>query len=181
MTRGMSMFTGLKIRLTAMRKEDLPTYRQWNSVESFGRFYNSSPIREESEKNANQLIDDHSDRNYRFSIRPIKSEDFLGVCAIEEIAWSHRVAWISIALGPNFHGQGFGKEAMQLLVNYGFNELNLHRLSLTVFSYNQSAISLYESLGFKHEGTYREFLQRDGKRHDMHLYGLLATDVKPLK
>ncbi|MGB2993259.1 MAG: GNAT family protein [Paenisporosarcina sp.] len=174
------MFKGSKIRLTAIRKEDLPTYRQWTSEESFGRFYTSSPIREESEKNANQLIDDHSDRSYRFAIRPLTTEDFLGVCAIEEIEWPHRVGWTSIALGPDFQGKGFGKDAMQLVVNYAFNELNLHRLSLTVFSYNQGAITLYESLGFRHEGTYREFLQRDGKRHDMHLYGLLATDVKPL-
>lgn len=170
------MFAGSKIRLTAIRKEDLPKFRQWNSVESFGRFYNSSPIREESEKNANQLIDDHSDRSYRFAIRPLDSEDFFGVCAIEEIVWPHRAAWISIALGPDFHGKGFGKDTMQLLVRYGFNELNLHRLSLTVFSYNQAAISLYESLGFKHEGTYREFIQRDGKRYDMHLYGLLDSE-----
>ena len=81
------MFKGSKIRLTAIRKEDLPTYQQWASEESFGRFYTSSPIREESEKNANQLIDDHSDRSYRFAIRPLTTEDFLGVCAIEEIEW----------------------------------------------------------------------------------------------
>ena len=174
------MFKGSKIRLTAIRKEDLPTYRQWASEEAFGRFYTSSPIREESDKNANQLIDDHSDRSYRFAIRPLTSEDFLGICAIDEIEWPHRVAWTSIALGPQYLGKGFGKDAMHLVVNYAFNELNLHRLSLTVFSYNQGAIKLYESLGFRHEGTYREFLQRDGKRHDMHLYGLLASDLKAL-
>lgn len=174
------MFKGSKIRLTAIRKEDLPTYRQWASEESFGRFYTSSPIREESDKNANQLIDDHSDSSFRFAIRPLNSEDFLGICAIDEIEWPHRVAWTSIALGQDFQGKGFGKDAMQLVVNYAFNELNLHRLSLTVFGYNQGAIKLYESLGFRHEGTYREFLQRDGKRHDMHLYGLLASDLKAL-
>lgn len=171
------MFSGSKIRLTAMRKEDLPTYRLWNSIESFGRYYNSSPIREESEKNANELVDSHSDRHFRFAIRPLDSEEFLGICAIEDIVWSHRVAWVSIALGPHYQGKGFGKETMQLLVNYAFNELNLHRLQLTVFSYNIRAIKLYESIGFKHEGTYREFLQRDGKRHDMHLYGLLTSEV----
>ena len=171
------MFTGSKIRLTAMRKEDLPAYRQWNSIEAFGRNYNSSPIREESEKNANQLVEEHSDRSFRFAIRPVDSDEFLGVCAIEDIVWTHRVGWLSIALGPDFHGQGYGKEAMQLLVNYGFNELNLHRMQLTVFGYNAGAIKLYESLGFKHEGSFREFLQRDGKRHDMHLYGLLASEA----
>ncbi|MGE6486839.1 GNAT family N-acetyltransferase [Paenisporosarcina sp. NPDC076898] len=171
------MFNGTKIRLTAMRKEDLPTYRQWNSLESFGRYYNASPMREESEKNAEQLLE-HSDRSFRFAVRPIDSEQFLGVCAIEDILWPHRVGWLSIALGPEFHGKGFGTEAMQLLTIYGFNELNLHRLQLTVFGYNEGAIKLYESLGFKHEGTFREFLQRDGKRQDMHLYGLLVSEVE---
>lgn len=171
------MFQGSKIRLTAMRKEDLPTYRLWNSIESFGRYYNSSPIREESEKNANELVDLHSDRSFRFAVRPLDSEDFLGVCAIEDIVWPHRVGWVSIALGPDHQGKGYGKETMQLLVNYAFNELNLHRLQLTVFGYNTGAIKLYESIGFKHEGTFREFLQRDGKRHDMHLYGLLTSEV----
>ncbi len=171
------MFNGSKIRLTALKKEDLPTYRQWNGLEPFGRFYHALPLREESEKNANQLIEEHSDRTYRFAIRPLDSEQFLGVCAIEDILWPHRVGWISIALGPDFQGKGFGKEAMQLLIHYGFNELNLYRLQLTVFGYNQSAIHLYESLGFQHEGTFREWLQRDGKRHNMHLYGLLASEV----
>ncbi|MET0787121.1 MAG: GNAT family protein [Paenisporosarcina sp.] len=170
------MFTGKKIRLTAMKKSDLSSYRVWNSVEAFGRYYNSSPIREESEKNAEKLIEEHSDRNFRFAIRPVDSEDFLGVCAIEDIIWPHRVGWISIALGPDFHGKGYGKEAMQLLLNYAFNEVNLHRVQLSVFSYNAGAIKLYESLGFTHEGTFREWMQRDGRRHDMHLYGLLASE-----
>jgi len=172
----MIVFTGKKVRLTSMKKGDLPTYRAWNSIESFGRYYNASPIREESEKNAEILIEEHSDRTFRFAIRPIDSEDFLGLCAIEDIVWPHRVGWVSIALGPDYHGKGYGKEAMELLINYAFNEVNLHRIQLSVFSYNDSAIKLYESLGFTHEGSFREWLQRDGKRHDMHLYGLLATE-----
>ena len=172
----MIVFTGKKVRLTSMKKGDLPTCRAWNSIESFGRYYNASPIRDESEKNAEKLIEEHSDRTYRFAIRPTDSEDFLGVCAIEDIVWPHRVGWVSIALGPDYHGKGYGKEAMELLINYAFNEVNLHRIQLSVFSYNESAIKLYESLGFTHEGSFREWLQRDGKRHDMHLYGLLATE-----
>lgn len=57
-------------------------------------------------------------------------------------------------------------------------ELNLHKLQLTVFSYNTRAVSIYESLGFKREGSFREFLERDGRRHDMYLYGLLKREWK---
>jgi RimJ/RimL family protein N-acetyltransferase len=45
-----------------------------------------------------------------------------------------------------------------------------------VFSYNESAIALYEALGFTREGVYREHLERDGRRHDMYLYGLLRSE-----
>ena len=174
----MSVFTGKKVRLTSLKRGDLPTYRVWNSDEAFGRYYNASPIREESEKNAEKLIEEHSDKTYRFAIRSIGNDDFLGICAVEDIVWPHRVGWVSIALGPDFHGKGYGKEAMELLLNYAFNELNLHRIQLSVFSYNSAALKLYESLGFKHEGTFREWMQRDGKRHDMHLYGLLVSEYQ---
>jgi RimJ/RimL family protein N-acetyltransferase len=67
---------------------------------------------------------------------------------------------------------------MELMIQYAFREINLHRLQLTVFSYNKRAIKLYEKLGFTKEGIYREFLEQDLKRHDMYLYGLLRPDWK---
>jgi RimJ/RimL family protein N-acetyltransferase len=61
-------------------------------------------------------------------------------------------------------------------LNYAFSELNMHRIQLTVFSYNERAIALYERLGFRREGTHREQILRDGKRYDMYLYGLLRRE-----
>jgi RimJ/RimL family protein N-acetyltransferase len=170
------MFKGEKIRLTAMRTEDLPIYRTWNSEAAFGRNYNSGPIREVSEKQATEWFQESSDKDFRFAIRPIDNENFMGVCAIEDIQWPHRVGWLSIALGADFQGSGCGTEAMRLLMHYAWNELNLHRLQLTVFDYNKPAVAMYEKLGFQKEGVFREFLQRDGKRHDMYLYGKLASE-----
>ena len=73
------------------------------------------------------------------------------------------------AMGTVLHGRGIGFDQC-------FDELNLHRVQLTVFDYNKRAIALYEKLGFQHEGTFREFLHRDGRRYDMHLYGLLRRE-----
>jgi RimJ/RimL family protein N-acetyltransferase len=55
-------------------------------------------------------------------------------------------------------------------------ELNLYRLQLSVKAYNTRAIRLYEKLGFKHEGTLREYGERNGERYNMHLYGLLRHE-----
>ncbi len=61
-------------------------------------------------------------------------------------------------------------------MRFAFDEVNLRRLSLTVFAYNTRAIRLYEGMGFVREGTFREFLVRDGQPHDMLLYGLLERE-----
>ena len=76
----------------------------------------------------------------------------------------------------HLRGERLRLTALRLLLRFAFDELNLYRVQLTVFSYNPRAIRLYEKLGFRHEGTFREFVQRDGARHDMLLYGLLRQE-----
>jgi RimJ/RimL family protein N-acetyltransferase len=45
-----------------------------------------------------------------------------------------------------------------------------------VFSYNERAIVMYEKAGYRREGVFREFMQRDGQRYDMYLYGLPSEE-----
>jgi len=90
------------------------------------------------------------------------------------------MAWLAIGLGPDHWDQGYGQEAMRLLLAFGFQELNLYRVQLTVFSYNPRAIRVYEKLGFQREGVFRQALHRDGQRHDMLLYGLLRPEWEAL-
>jgi len=78
-------------------------------------------------------------------------------------------------------GKGYGKETIKLLLNYGFNELNLYRIQLNVLEFNIHAIHLYERFGFKKEGAFREFVLRDGNRYDLLLYGLLKMNGNVLK
>jgi RimJ/RimL family protein N-acetyltransferase len=94
----------------------------------------------------------------------------------------HGVAWLGIGIGePDNRGSGFGHEAISLMLRFAFWEINLYRVQLTVFAYNTPAITTYERLGFVREGIFREFLQRDGQRHDMVLYGLLRREWEALQ
>ena len=69
---------------------------------------------------------------------------------------------------------------MRVIQRYAFEELNLHRLSLTVFEYNQRAIRSYEKAGFTVEGRVRKFLNREGKHYDMIFMGILREEWESL-
>ena len=97
--------------------------------------------------------------------------------SLEDILWAHGVAWLGIGIGDRDQwGKGYGRDAISLVLSYAFRELNLHRVQLSVFEYNERAIALYEKLGFRQEGVYREFMQREGRRYDMYLYGILRSE-----
>jgi RimJ/RimL family protein N-acetyltransferase len=115
--------------------------------------------------------------SFVFAVRPLESDELLGLIFLDGILWSNRTAWIALAFGEEQNrGKGYGYEAMQLLLRFAFHELNLHRVQLSVFEYNIRAIKLYEKLGFVREGAQREFLQRDGRRYALIFYGLLIHE-----
>lgn len=176
-----NLLRGEKIHLTLVTKEDLPTLVQWYQDADFLRLYDSVPAGPQTEEQLAERISaaQKSDSDFIFAIRPIYDDDLLGLVELDGIQWNHGTAALSIAIGDaGRRGQGYGREAMALILRFAFHELNLHRVFLTVFAYNQAAIALYEQLGFRQEGVYREHLQRDGERHDMLLYGLLRHEWK---
>lgn len=63
-----------------------------------------------------------------------------------------------------------------MLLDYAFLELNLHRISLRVFSLNERAIHIYNKIGFVQEGVVRESLYRSGKWHDIIIMGILKRE-----
>ncbi len=73
-------------------------------------------------------------------------------------------------------GRGLGTEATELMVGHAFERLGLHRVGLTVFSYNRRAISAYEKAGFSIEGKLRDAIQREGDYFDEVQMGILADE-----
>lgn len=88
----------------------------------------------------------------------------------------NRTATYAIIIGPPHQGQGYGTEVTRLVLRYGFEELGLHRIQLTVIGYNERAIRAYRKAGFVEEGRSRESVQRGGRRHDQVLMGVLAHE-----
>lgn len=173
------LFTGQHVRLTSPRPDDAAAIARWYEEAEFARLFDAQPAYPRT-PSAIQRWFDHVDRphnEYTFVIRLLYTEEPVGVVMLDAIQWTHRAAYVAIGIGePAYRGRGYGEEAMRLTCGFAFGELNLHRLSLTVFSYNLPAIRLYEKLGFRREGVMREALLRAGQRYDLLLYGLLAAE-----
>ena len=174
-----NILQGPRIRLTAVAKTDLPTISVWYEDTVYSRMFDAIPAVPKSQAQLEQWLEGvyKAKDSFLFAVRPLDEETLLGYIELDGILWAHQNCWLGIGMGNREHwGQGFGRESMELALNFAFHELNLHRVQLTVFSYNERAINLYQKLGFKQEGVFREHIQRDGRRYDMILYGLLRWE-----
>ncbi|WP_245948081.1 GNAT family N-acetyltransferase [Paenibacillus sambharensis] len=105
----------------------------------------------------------------------------IGDIAIQDIDPTNRNANIRIAINsPGNQGKGYGSEALRLMLGYGFGVLNLHRIELNVFAYNEHAMRVYEKVGFKREGVQRDALFYNHRYHDSILMSMLEDEFRTL-
>ena len=173
------LLRGRQVWLSALAREDAAIIARWDTDADFLRLLDSSPAAPRTEDEVARWMENNRRAHdyYLFGIRLNGSDELIGWVELDGIQWTHQTCGLGIGIGSAAHrGQGYGAEALALTLDFAFRELNLHRVMLTVFSYNRRAIALYERLGFVHEGTYREHLARDGWRYDMLVYGLLRRE-----
>ncbi|MDG5473439.1 GNAT family protein [Jeotgalibacillus sp. ET6] len=173
------LLTNENIWLGPVYEEEFEKMSSWYLHESLVRRLDAKPYRFQTVQELKDWWDGKDAYSQRFGIRLKQGNELIGFVELDGILWNHRNAWVSIAIGEKAHwGKGYGREAMESCMRYAFLELNLNRLQLTVFSYNEPAVRLYAALGFTREGVYREFIERNGKKHDMILFGLLKSEWK---
>lgn len=174
----LNLLEGTRVRLGAMSALDAAALARWQQDNEYLRLLDAQPAFPKNEVAMTEWIRAGQNKDhYLFGIRLISTDDLIGFVELDGVLWTHRNAWLAVGIGERTHwGHGYGAEAVGLALDFAFRELNLHRMQLTVFSYNERAIRLYEKLGFRREGVYREFLERDGERHDMYIYGLLRRE-----
>jgi RimJ/RimL family protein N-acetyltransferase len=174
-----NLWQGASVRLNAITKDDLPTLSRWHADAGFLRLLDARAARPQTPDDVGKWVEEaqRSANGYLFAVRPLVDDGLLGFIEVDGILWNQGVAWLGIGIGDRDNwGRGIGTEAIGLALRFAFHELNLHRVQLTVFEYNDRAIAVYEKLGFQREGVYREALYRDDVRYDMYLYGLLRRE-----
>lgn len=114
-----------------------------------------------------------------FGIVDLKSDKLMGDCGFITIDQLNRKAEFGIFIGDkSFWAKGYGEEATRLILDYGFNILNLHNIILHVYSYNKRAIRVYEKCGFKEIGRRREAKIIAGKMYDEVLMDILDNEFE---
>jgi RimJ/RimL family protein N-acetyltransferase len=179
---GENILSGSLLRLTALREVDLPIVTAWFNDAGFLRLYDARPAYPRSEETLKEELDERRKRSdaFSFAARLLDSDQLIGYVELDGILWPHRVSWLSLGIGERTNwGKGYGRDMLALALRFAFDELNLHRVQLTVFGYNTRAIALYEKAGFRREGTFCQFMQRDGQWYDMYLYGMLSDEWGP--
>lgn len=179
-----TLLKGRLVSLSAVNPEEISrSFSSWNRDSELCRLQDSGPARMVSAKKSQEFLDkmmgDSNDRMFWFTIRTCEDGRLLGDINLEVTHWNCREAFVGLGIGPrDFWGRGYGTEAMQLALEYAFLEINLERVTLTVFEYNPRAIRSYEKCGFRQEGRLRGALLREGKRWDMLYMGIRRAEWK---
>jgi RimJ/RimL family protein N-acetyltransferase len=112
-----------------------------------------------------------------FGIREVDGGRLVGSCQLLGISPTHRKAELQIRIGESdARGRGYGKEVVELLLDFAFRDLNLHRVELTVLEGNEPAVRTYTSAGFVREGTLRQAAFIDGQYVDLICMSILRDE-----
>ena len=113
---------------------------------------------------------------YNFVI--IDGDHLVGECSLHSLDYRSRIAQVGVCVwNPDSRRSGYGRYGAEQMIAFGFGSLGLLRLEAWILDDNAASLGLFEKLGFGYEGLLRERFLVAGKRHDMHVLGLLNTNV----
>lgn len=173
-SKGGGMLRKKHIILTPLDADDLP--KLWGWINEREQVLFNAPYKPVHENQHREWFEAVQRRNdiVIFGIRLRETNMLIGVCQLRNIDYIHRNAELQIRIGEVAQrGQGYRTEAVKLLLDFAFKDLNLHRVSLHVFGGNLAAVRAYEKAGFVKEGLLRHAAHIDGQYVDVHVMGIL--------
>ena len=175
------MLTGKRVRLRAIEREDIPTFVRWLNDREVTRFLlvNSPFSKAMEEKWFEGQLANPPHEGQVLAIEARVGEDWvhIGNSGIHRVDPVNRSGEFGILIGEkSYWNQGFGREATQLTLQHGFDDLNLHRIFLRVYENNPRAIACYKAAGFIQEGVLREAIFKNGSYINEVEMGILQSE-----
>lgn len=174
MSRRRFMIAGEHVILRAFEREDAERSYRWMNDPNIVRTLKSRypmAFQNEQEWIENAMNADSGERH--FAIERKDDRSHIGNASIHDIDWVSRRAWFGLFIGePTAWNRGYGGDAIRTLVRFAFDEMNLEKISIRVFEYNDRAKHVLENQGFVTEGLLKRDFYREGAFHDIVLYSI---------
>jgi RimJ/RimL family protein N-acetyltransferase len=177
-----ALLTGKLVALTAVNPErDSDIIARWSSDSHFWRLAHTEPPWPVRPAYVQQKLVAEPIERTRFAIRTLADDRLIGLIGLYTIFQPHREAFMGIQIGErDYWGKGYGTDALRVLLRFGFEELNLQRVSLSVLEGNERAMRSYEKCGFRYEGRERQTWAYDGRRWDEIYMGLVREEWRAM-
>lgn len=168
------MIKGRKVGLRAVEKEDLQLLKDWRNISNFRK--NFREVRElssiDQEVWLNQL-QNNKHFNYMFTIVDLSTQKPIGAAGLLYINWIIRSADFSFYIGKDeayIDNDGFAEEATQLLLDYGFHNLNLHKIWMELYEFDKIKLDFFSNkFGFETDGLLRDNCFENGKYYNSYI------------
>ncbi len=169
------MIEGEKVVLRALEKDDIENCWRWVNdpkiTEGLTMIFPISKYEEEQWYEG--YIKNNKDKIFAIEVEG----EHIGNIGLHGIDWVNRKAELGIMIGEKeYWGEGYGTDAITTLLRYAFTRMNLHRVQLRVFEYNERAIRCYKKCGFTEEGVMRDDRFKDGMYHNTIFMSILRSE-----
>lgn len=171
------MLVGKLVTLRALTESDLGRLTEFKNDVEFELLGGGDPPRPRTRAVVQQFFEElaKDEESQTFAIDA--GGVFIGDCGLRNVNRRDGTAEVGIGIGDRaYWGRGYGREALALLVNYGFRLQNLRKLWLEVHGGNERAIRSYRAVGFVEEGRQRLQVWSGGRYEDTVLMGLFRED-----
>jgi len=169
---------GQGVQLRRHDRANYQLYARWYGDEEIWRLtsWMAEPMHEVGVK---RFFEDRESSSLEdsFAIHEEGEEEPIGVISLMNINEANASADLSVIVGERKdRDKGLGTEAIRIILRYAFEKLGLNRVGLSVFEFNEAAISAYKKLGFEQEGRMQRAIRRDGEYHDAILMRILDSE-----
>lgn len=167
---------GERIYLSPRNIEDFEKYTEWfndfETTDYLGR--SGALVTLGGEK---KYLEETANEEANFAIITIDENKLIGGISIENINHIKRRGTLGIFIGDkDYREKGYGTEAIRLILDYGFNYLNLNNINLDLMEFNERALACYKKCGFKEYGRRRKCEFLNGKYYDIISMDILAEE-----
>ena len=175
---------GERVVLRRFRPEDVERFVAYRTRAEVARYqsWDAPYPREEGERFIREIAKDHPDTPgewFQFAVALRATGQLIGDCAALPDADDPRQCEIGFTIAPGYQGQGYGTEAVRLLLGYLFTARRKHRIAACCDPRNTASAALLERLGMRREGHLRQSTWAKGEWTDDLLYALLREEWRP--